>query len=468
MQTPTPALQGSGLFARVLRSSAFVAGGFVLGQGMRLASNLILTRLLYPEAFGIMALITMIMVGLTMFSDVGIGPAIMSSKRADEPRWLDTAWTLQVLRGAVLWAIICALAYPVALFYDSPELVQILPVAGFSLVLAGFNPTRIETANRHLALGRVTALDLASQALGIGAMVVMALATSSIWSLVWGGLVGVGSKLVLTTLFLPGHRNRFAWDKSSASELLHYGGWILLSTACGFMLLQGDKAILGRYLSLESLGIYNVGYFLASFPMMLTAAVMGRVFIPLYREYAEQQSRALSDPAAGGAARAATQRQKLRKMRFGMTGLIFAMLTVMALAGVWLIGLLYDARYVAAGAVVTAIACVQLPSLVVASYDQSALAAGDSKGFFTITAIKAVGQTLGIWLGAELGGLTGALIGQGLSALLIAAPASMMLARRHKVQDPLHDAVFLTASLVLLATVFATQSQDVWEHLTRL
>lgn len=437
-------MAGQGLFARALRGSAFIAMGYVGGQAMRLAANLILTRLLFPEAFGLMALVTMVMIGLTMFSDVGIGPAILGNRRGDDPRFLDTAWTVQVIRGGLLWGITCAMAWPLAAFYRAPDLAQMLPVAGLTLLIAGFNPTRIETANRHLALGRVTALDLASQAIGIVVMVALSLALQSVWALVWGNIAGAIAKLALMTALLPGHRNRLAWERQAAGELIRFGGWIFLSTACGFLLMQGDKAILGRYLSLESLGVYNIGYFLASFPMLLAAAVVGRVFIPIYREVAADGSAAVH--------------RRLRRMRLGMTGLVLALLAAMALAGVPLVGVLYDPRYAAAGAVVVAIACVQMPQLLVATYDQAALAAGDSRGFFTVSAIRAGLQTAMFLAGAEMAGLTGTLIGQAAAGIL-SMPASLWLARKHGIHDPRHDLAFAILSAGIAAGALTVSQQ---------
>jgi O-antigen/teichoic acid export membrane protein len=66
--------RGSSLDARFMRSSVFTLGGYGMGQVLRLASNLILTRILFPEAFGMMALVSVIMQGLAMFSDVGVSP----------------------------------------------------------------------------------------------------------------------------------------------------------------------------------------------------------------------------------------------------------------------------------------------------------------------------------------------------------------------------------------------------------
>lgn len=426
------------LFARALRGSAFTAGSYALAQGMRLASNLILTRLLAPEAFGVMAIVSVVLVGMIMFSDVGVSASISQSKRGDDPDFLNTAFTIHAFRGAMLWLVVCGLAWPLSQFYMAPELVWLLPAAGLTLLIAGFNPTRIDTATRHLLLGRVTALDLASQAIGIVAMVLLALVFKSVWALVVGSIIGSLSKLLLTWFYLPGARNRFYWDKTSGQELIHFGKWIFMSTACGFALSQGDKAIFGHYLSKEALGVYNIGFFLASFPLLLARAVNSRIMIPLYRDH---------HPATS-----AQNFAKLRKLRFIVSGGTLLLLGVLALAGVELVGLLYDARYAAAGLIVIAVAMVQMPETIGITYDQSALAAGDTKTYFWLQALKATVQTLAFLIGVKFGGLEGALLAQGL-ALLALHPAVILLARKHKAWDPLNDLVFfaLAGLLVCLA-----------------
>ena len=191
-----------------MRGSVLTAGAYAISQALRLGSNLILTRLLYPEAFGVMALVSVALVGLAMFSDMGTGPAIARSPRGDDPAFLDTAYSLHAMRGAGLWLATCALAWPMAWFYRAPELLLLVPAAGLTLLISGFNPTRIDTANRHLLLGRLTPLDLASQAIGILAMVGLAFALRSVWALVAGAIIGSTAKLALTSAFLPCRRNR--------------------------------------------------------------------------------------------------------------------------------------------------------------------------------------------------------------------------------------------------------------------
>lgn len=427
-------LNGRGLFARAIRGVGWTVLAFGALQALRLASNLILARLLFPEAFGLMALISVLIVGLAMFSDVGLSSSVMQSRRGDDPEFLDTVWTIQVIRGVGLWLLACAIAWPAARFYGEPMLAQALPVAALALIASGFSPTRLLTAGRHLLLGRVSALDFAAQAIGVAVMIGLAWMTQSVWALVIGVVVAAVAKLVLAYVIMPGMTNSFLWDRTAAREIVSFGKWIVLSTALNFMTLQGDKAILGKYLSLDMFGVYNIGYFLASFPMLLGTAVVGQVFIPLYRETFHSKE--------------AETARRLRLMRFALTGGVLALLLVMAFGGVFLVELLYDSRYQAAGAIVVLIACLQIVNVIGLTYDQAAIAAGDSRGYFVLFAARATLQIVLFLVGVEMGGLVGALAGQGL-ALIAVHPLIVILARRHRVWDPGHDAVYLAVGFSL-------------------
>ena len=430
-QTP---ISASGLTGRVLRGTMVTFAGFGATQAIRLAGNLILARLLFPEAFGVMALVTVLMVGLAMLSDLGISPAIQGSRRGDDPEFLDTAWTLNLMRGAVLFVVACALAWPMAVFYTAPELTQLIPVAALSLLIHALEPTRVDTAERHLLLGRVTALELAAQAVALVAMVVAALATGSVWALVVGSLVQATTRTILAWRVLPGHANRLRLERPAVRELVHFGKWIFLSTVAGFLVQQADKLVLGRFLGMTELGLYNIGFFLASFPLMLGTTLVVRLMIPVYRE---------SPPSASAANFA-----RLRRIRAGLTLALVAMMAPLVLLGPWLVGLLYDARYAAAGPVVVLVGLALMPQLVTLAYDRAALAAGDSRGFFAVNGARAaalVALLVALVPGFGVAGAAGALLG----AAALGYPLQIWLARRHGAWDPAHDLAASAAILVL-------------------
>ncbi len=222
--------------------------------------------------------------------------------------------------------------------------------------------------------------------------------------------------------------------KAAAGELISFGKWIFLSTAFWFVSSQGDKAILGKFLSLEGLGIYNIGYFLASFPLLLGQAVTGRILIPIYRE-------------TGTTPDAASQR-KIKVMRYGLTAGIIGLLAVMCFGGPWLVHLLYDPRYANASGIVVLVAAMMLPQVIGLSYDQAALAAGDSRRFFVFSALRALAQIGGLLGGFAIADLPGALIGVGIAGVAV-HPLLIWIARVHGVWDMRHDLLAgLTAALI--------------------
>ncbi|MDO8883144.1 oligosaccharide flippase family protein, partial [Pseudotabrizicola sp.] len=293
--------------------------------------------------------------------------------------------------------------------------------------------------------------DLISQVIGIVSMVTLAWLTQSVWALVAGWIVSSGARLLLVTWALPGPKSRLGWEPAAAHDLLHFGFWLFLSTACGFLVAQGDKAILGKYLTLEQLGLYNIGFFLASFPMLLGQTIGGRILIPLYRERPPGES--------------PENFARLRQMRFILSGSVFVLLTVMAFGGEWIVDLMYDARYSAAGAVLVLIAVVQIPSVIGMTYDQSALAAGDSRNYFLLTAARAGLLVTGLVVGAEWLGLVGALVGQALAAIAV-YPLLIWLARRHRAWDWLHDLTFAGLGLLIAVAAISLDSGPIGELLT--
>ncbi len=373
-----------------------------------------------------MALIMVFVIGLEMLSDVGIGPSILRSEHGDDPDFLNTAWTIQVIRGFCLWILCCLLAGPASNFYNEPFLASALPVAGIAFVFSGFNPTRIQSATRHLDVGRLSVLGVISQCAAIPILIALAWVLNSPWAMVLHYVAFFAIQLVVMTVFLPGRLNRFCWNKTVLSELTTFGFWIFLSTLCGLVTSQGDKAILGKYLSVETLGIYNIGFFLATFPIGLATSVTGRVLLPLYRE---------RPPGAS-----VSNFHALRKMRIVLTTGTLFLLSPFMFFGQEIVSLLYDDRFVSAGAVVVTLACMQAPHVISLTYEPSALAAGNSRSFFFVQVYKATVYIALIWTGAEMAGLIGALWGMAAYHLLV-YPAIVVLAVKNGAWDGLHDLV---------------------------
>src|SRR5580658_3151267 len=123
-----PGLGGMSASRRVLlafRGGAWTVVGYGASQVVRLASTLVLARLVAPQAFGLVALVSVFLSGLESLSDLGIGMDVIQHKRGDDPVFINTAFIIQVVRGVLIWAVAAALAYPFAVFYHQPAVIAL-------------------------------------------------------------------------------------------------------------------------------------------------------------------------------------------------------------------------------------------------------------------------------------------------------------------------------------------------------
>lgn len=421
-----PGLSGKGLRARAMRGTAFTMMQIAGANVLRLASNLILTRLLFPEAFGLMALVQTITQGLKLISDTGVVQSIMRSDHGDDPDFLNTAWSVQICRGALLWVITILIASPLSSLYDEPMLAQLLPVAGISVFILGFRTTKVATAKRHLALGRLTATELGTQFTGILLTVALAWWLQSVWALAIGGVITTLLTVLAQHYFLPGLRNQLKWNKEAFDEIFGFGKFIFLSSSLGFLMNYGDKLILGGYLGMADFGVYNIGYMLAMLPFMVSKAVNNSVVFPLYRQRPILESEA-------------NRRKVLGARRMVIAGSL-VMVICLAFVGVPLIETLYDPRYAMAGPVVVLMCFALVPLTVVESYGAVFLAAGDSRGLFILMLVGATLQISMVFAGVNLFGTFGVILAPALVSLLL-APLRVYLLRPHQGWDPQADVV---------------------------
>jgi O-antigen/teichoic acid export membrane protein len=267
---------------KALRASVWSVLEYGSATGLRVVSSLVLTRLLAPAYFGEMTLVATLIVGINLLSDIGLGPSVIQSKRGDDPTFLNTAWTLQVIRGTALWLIALLIAWPMAAFYNNHHLLYLLPVLAFSNVISGFNSTNLLSLSRHMGVRRLFAIDGSMSVLSLVTTIIWALIWPSVWAIVGGQLVASAYRLVLSHIprIAPGIRNTFRWDRESLHSIVHFGKWILVGTAFFFFASQADRLILGKLITLTLLGVYGLAYQLSDLPRQVFLSLGSRVAYP--------------------------------------------------------------------------------------------------------------------------------------------------------------------------------------------
>ena len=368
-----------------IRGAVWTIVGYGSSQILRFGSNLLLTRLLFPELFGLMALVGIFITGLHLFSDLGLNASIIQSKRGDEPVFLNTAWTLQILRGVVLWLCCLGIAYPAAQFYHEPRLLWLIPLVGLSTLIGGFGSTSLSTLNRHLALKNIALFELSGQLVSLVITLTWAWLSPSVLALVVGGLVSSVFQLVLSHRLNKGARNRFAWDASALKELLSFGKWIFLSTAIYFLSSSTDRLILGKLFTLQLLGVYGIALTLSDVPRSIVFAVATKVIYPAYSKFVDL-------PRPEFRAKIVHHRQPMLLASAGVSALIVGL-------GDLIISFLYDDRYTAASWMFPLLALGMWPLVLIQTIDQGLWALGKPNywtfGSFLSFLCYAIGIPLG-------------------------------------------------------------------------
>jgi O-antigen/teichoic acid export membrane protein len=405
-----------------LKASAWTLAGYGGSQALRFVGNLILTRLLFPEVFGLAALVSIFIQGLWMFSDVGTGPAIIQSPHGDDPGFLNTCWTIQSMRGVLLWTISGVIAIPVARFYGQPLLAQLIPVAGLNAVMNGLEATSVHTSVRHLRMRPVILVELVSQVVNITSIILLALAYRSVhgsndprvvWAVVGGNLLGNLAKLVLTHTYLEHIRHRFLLDRHWMKVQFRFGRWITFSTILSFLSGQSDRLLFGKLIPIQTLGVYNIGSTLAVMPTQALEALGSRVLFPTY-------SRLAGKPEFGSV----FARVRLPLLLGGA-----AIVSGMIASGPHLVRVLYDSRYWEAGWILQFLSVAAWFQILESSNGAALLALGHTHWKAGIGAAKLAGLVILLPLGYHLDGFRGALVGLILSDAVKYATSSIGVAR---------------------------------------
>lgn len=387
------------LKSQVYKASAWLLSGFGIQKLLQLASNLILTRILFPEAFGLMAIVNVFLVGLQMLSDIGIKPAIVQAKDPIDTNYLNTAWTMQVIRGFFLWLSIVIIAFPASVGYGEPLLLPLLCFTGFNACILGFQSINVILTERKMDIKRIMFVRLSAQIVTIGTMIVLALATKSVWALAIGTACGALFEILLGHAYFKGHRHQFAFDRQHAQQIFRFGKWIFVSTLFSYFGGQGARAFEAAFVSTKDLAMIAIAGTIAWMLIDLIMRLMANITFPtlskINREKPEDFSRIL---------------HKLRSKIILLTLPAFGLLAV---SSNLVIDILYDDRYALAGPILSILAITGAIRTIPLVYQNALLAIGDSRKHSLIVAVSSSLNVVFLIAGFEILGILGMLLGTG-------------------------------------------------------
>ena len=446
-----------GLRQRILSAASWTLGGQVLGQGIRFVGNPLTTRLLMPEAFGLMAVVSMLMVAIAMFSDIGTDKAVIRSHRGTDPRFLHTAWTLQVLRGICLWMVAAMAAlgvhfansfgyFKAGTVYTDERLPWVILVGSLSFAITGFSSMKLVMASREMNARRQISFDVCIQIVALTATVLLCWHLRTIWALLAGGIVGSVTHVLVSHFVLSGPRDRLGWDKAAAHEIFSMGKWLFLSSIFTFMAMNLDRLLLGGLTDAGSFGVYSIATMLIAPFGLIAGTMISRIILPSLSEVAREQ------PARLG--------EVLQRFQRMADLLLMATAGVLISAGPALVGLLYDDRYADAGWMLSLLA-IGLIGMRVEIKEQSYYVLGKSFGLSVASGLRMVTLLFGIPIAFTSYGLQGAIALIALSKFA-GWPVAYWLCSREKLLSWRTEAMALLPLLGGVVLGFAIKSLLEW------
>lgn len=420
---------------KALNGAVITTVVYGIGQALRLLSNLAMTRLLAPEHFGLMAVVNVFLIGLNMFSDIGIGPNIIQSEKGHDQRFLNVVWTMQSTRGAAIGLICVVAGWPLSHFYNANELVLIIPVCGLASVISGLNSTKIFSAYKKLEFRTTALMEIGTQVLTIAAMLLFAMCSPTVWALVFGAIFSALIKMLASHYLLPGETNQFCWNKKIMAESARFGKWIFLSTVLSFAANSAGSLILAKFVSMQQVGLFTIAATLAKSVELLYDQIANKVLFPLHAQIKNNNEGDVLP--------------RIRRIKKTIDLCLLPMLGIGVVFSSEILGILLDSRYKNADWIFQAF-CFGIVPIVIAGVGPYYLAQGNSKLTMLLSATRLLTYLVAMGAGWFLGQERGLIYGMALFTYAYYV-VELCAQRSYKIWQPKIDAIAFSAFLLCVA-----------------
>jgi O-antigen/teichoic acid export membrane protein len=272
-----------------------ISSGFVTAtaQGaqffLNLAYIMALARLLVPQDFGLVAMVTTVMGFLRIFQDAGLSTATVQRQEITHAQVSNLFW-VNVTVGGVITLLVAALAPAVAWFYREPRLIGITLVLSVTFLLASSAVQHVALLNRQMRFKVIAVIDVVSMLAGYLTGIGMALWKYGYWALVFANVVQVAIKLVLTWS-ISRWRPRSPSRNTQTRHLLSFGANITAGSLMYSLARGADNLLIGRFFGAAAVGLYSRGSALLVRPLEQFILPINAVLIPTLSRIQEQHDR---------------------------------------------------------------------------------------------------------------------------------------------------------------------------------
>jgi O-antigen/teichoic acid export membrane protein len=259
----------------------------LLERSIGLCSTIVLARLLVPEDFGLVALATAMIAALELLSAFSFDVLLIQKRQAERSHY-DTAWTLNVLVGAVLSGLVLLLAGPAAQFYSEPRLAPVMWLLALAPLVGSLENIGVVAFRKEMQFRKEFAFLLAKKLVAVAVTISLAFTLRNYWALVAGIVTG---RVVTTSLSYWVHPFRPKFSLAHGREMANFSTWMYLSNMASFVANKSSDFIVGKFAGPASLGVFSIAYEMSNLPTSELVAPINRAVFPGYAQLAGDASR---------------------------------------------------------------------------------------------------------------------------------------------------------------------------------
>jgi len=268
------------LSGKTARGALWVFTLRIIDRLFKTVRTIILARLLSPDDFGIFGIALLVLSTLEVFSQTGY-PQALIQKKGRIGHYLNTAWTVGLIRGLLIAIVVFFVSKPAAVFFTTPGAEEILRVIGISIVVRSFTNIAVIYFHKELEFQKFFKYRFLGTIADFAVAIAAAFFLKNVWALIYGLLAGNLTRCMMSYVIEP-YRPKFQFDRNQARELFSFGKWIIGSGILIFFIIQGDDIVVGKLLGAAMLGFYQVAYRISNMPTTEITLVISNVSFPLY------------------------------------------------------------------------------------------------------------------------------------------------------------------------------------------
>ncbi|MCI0432998.1 MAG: lipopolysaccharide biosynthesis protein [Gemmatimonadetes bacterium] len=250
-----------------------------IGQAANWAATIVVIRILTPEDYGLLGTAAIFLGFVSLLSEFGLGAAVVMLRDLSRDQVAQING-FSVLSGLAGFALSCLAAFPLGVFFESPQLPPVIIVTSLTFVISAFRTVPGSILQKDLRFKHLAAIDGLQSGLAAVALVVFALLGLRYWTLVVSGIISTAVATLLTFILQP---TGFALPRAaSVRRALTFSRDIIVGRVAWYVYSNADFLVARKLLGEVALGFYNVAWSLASVPIEKISALVVRVTPALF------------------------------------------------------------------------------------------------------------------------------------------------------------------------------------------